>query len=345
MNNILFIGSYASPLSKERYKLIKTNMQYKRIIFFNTGFEYIQDNDIVTTKFYFNKYITTILQFFYLLFLIYKHNINILHFHGGFHVFVNYVPLFILKKIKIIVTVQGSEINQHYKGYKKYFVKYLLKKADYITVKSTFMKNKVIKITNKDINIFDLNWGISDYLFENKTINNYDKVIKIISFRATDLIYNIDKIFKAIKELKQQYHNICFTYIEFNKNDKIHLDLSIVDKHYKNLSKEDLFNILKQQDIMISIPSYDGFATSLMESLALGIYPIISDIESYSDNELKKYVQVIDLCNERDFIEKLEYCISSIDKIREDMEKRISFAKKNYSRKNQIKILIEIYKS
>ena len=119
----------------------------------------------------------------------------------------------------------------------------------------------------------------------------------------------------------------------------------MADKYYKDLSKKELFDTLNQQDIMISIPSYDGFATSLMESLALGVYPIISDIESYNDDELKKYVEVIDLYNERDFIEKLEYCISSIDKIREDMEKRISFAKKNYSRKNQIKNLREIYKS
>lgn len=343
MNNILFIGSYASPLSKERYKLIKTNMQYKRIIFFNTGFEYIQDNDIVTTKFYFNKYITTILQFFYLLFLIYKHNINILHFHGGFQVFANYIPLFILKKIKIIVTVQGSEINQHYKGYKKYFVKYLLKKADYITVKSTFMKNKVIKITNNDINIVNLNWGISDYLFENKTVNNYDKVIKIISFRATDFIYNIEKIFEALTELKKKYKNIYFTYIEFNKNNKIYLNHSIVDEYYKDLSKKQLFNILQNQDIMISIPSFDGFATSLMESLALGVYPVISDIESYHDNDLRKSIQLINLDKQQDLVEKLEYCISSIDEIRKNREKRVLFAKENYSRKKQIEVLREIY--
>lgn len=345
MNNILFIGSYASPLSKERYELIKTNIEHKKIVFFNTGFEYVQDKNVISTKFYFNKYITNILQFFNLLFVIYKYKINILHFHGGFHAFINYVFFFIFKKIKVIVTVQGSEINQHYKGYKKYFVKYLLKKADFVTVKSTFMKNRVQQIVDKKENIVDLNWGVSDSLFEYNQINKNSSTINIISFRATDIIYNIDKIFEAIKKLKERYSTICFSYVEFNKNDKINLDLSIVDKQYKKLSKKELFDILNQQDIMVSIPSYDGFATSLMESLALGVYPIISDIESYNDDELKKYVEVIDLYNERDFIEKLEYCISSIDKIREDMEKRISFAKKNYSRKNQIKNLREIYKS
>lgn len=344
MNNILFIGSYASPLSKERYELIKTNIEYERIIFFNTGFKYFQDKDVISTKFYFNKYITNLLQFLYLLFVINKYKINVLHFHGGFNAFINYVPFFIFNKIKIVVTVQGSEINQHFKGYKKYFVRYLLKNADYITVKSNFMKNRVLQIVDKINNIVDLNWGVSDILFEYNNVNYNNSTIKIISFRATDTIYNIDKIFEAIKELKEKYSIICFTYVEFNKSDTINLDLSVADKYYKDLSKKELFDILNQQDIMISIPSYDGFATSLMESLALGIYPIISDIESYNDKQLKNYVEHIDLNDNENLLEKLKKSIKNIEDIRKNKEKRIIFAKENYSRKNQIKILREIYK-
>ncbi|MDN5081919.1 glycosyltransferase [Aliarcobacter butzleri] len=344
MNRILFIGAYESPLSQERYKIIKENIRHEKIFFFNTSFTSFFSKDLINTKFILNKYLTNILQFFYLLFIIYKYKINILHFHGGFQVFLNFLSLFIYKKIRIIVTVQGSEINQNYKGYKKYFVKFLLKNSNYITVKSTFMKKRVKNIILNNKNIIDLNWGVDDNLFS-FVKKDCNQKINIISFRATGLIYNIDKIFDAILNLKKKYNNIYFTYVEFNKNHNIKLDLSIVDEHYKNLSKDELFNVLREQDIMISIPSCDGFSTSLMESLALGVYPIISDIESYNDDELKKYVEVIDLYNERDFIEKLEYCISSIDKIREDMEKRISFAKKNYSRKNQIKNLREIYKS
>lgn len=343
MSNILFIGSYASPLSKERYELIKTNIKNERIIFFNTSFEYFQDKDVISTKFYFNKYITNLWQFLYLLFVINKYKINVLHFHGGFNAFINYVPFFIFNKIKIVVTVQGSEINQHFKGYKKYFVRYLLKNADYITVKSNFMKNRVLQIVDKRNNIVDLNWGVSDILFEYNNVNYNNSTINIISFRATDTIYNIDTIFEAIKKLKESYSTICFTYVEFNKNEKINLDLSVADIHYKDLSKKELFDILNQQDIMISVPSYDGFATSLMESLALGVYPIISDIESYKDKELQQYIELVDLNNEADFIEKLETSIDLINDIRKNRDFRRDFAKKIYARQEQIKILKEIY--
>ena len=113
--NILFVGSYDSPLTKERYELIKDNIDYKNILLFNTSFNIYKKDQVINTKFILNKYLTNSLQFLHLLFIIYKYKINIVHFHGGFHAFINYVPFFILKKIKVIVTVQGSEINQHYK--------------------------------------------------------------------------------------------------------------------------------------------------------------------------------------------------------------------------------------
>lgn len=342
MSKILFIGAYESPLSQERYKIIKKNMRYEEIFFFNTSFTSFFSKDLINTKFILNKYLTNILQFFNLLFIIYKYKINIIHFHGGFQVFLNFISLFISKKIKIIVTVQGSEINQNYKGYKRYFVKFLLKNSNYITVKSTFMKKRVKNIILNDINIVDLNWGVDDNLFS-FVKKDHNQKINIISFRATGLIYNIDKIFDAILKLKEKYNNICFTYVEFNKNHNIKLDLSIVDKHYKNLSKEELFNILSEQDIMVSIPSYDGFATSLMESLTLGVYPFISNIESYADSYLQKYVVLVDLNNERDLIEKLNTCIKNIKEVRDSKVKRINYAKEVFSREEQIKILKKIY--
>ncbi|MEM5570336.1 glycosyltransferase [Aliarcobacter butzleri] len=342
MNKILFIGAYESPLSQERYKIIKENIRHEKIFFFNTGFTSFFSKDVINTKFILNNYLTNILQFFYLLFIIYKYKINIVHFHGGFQVFLNFLSLFIYKKIKIIVTVQGSEINQNYKGYKKYFVKFLLKNSNYITVKSTFMKKRVKNIILNNKNIIDLNWGVDDNLFS-FVKKDCNQKINIISFRATGLIYNIDKIFDAILNLKKKYNNIYFTYVEFNKNHNIKLDLSIVDEHYKNLSKEELFNVLSEQDIMISIPSYDGFATSLMESLSLGVYPFISDIESYDDSNLQKYIKLIDLNNERDLIEELDICIKNIAEVRNGKVKRINFAKEVFSRQEQIKILKKIY--
>lgn len=342
MNKILFIGGYESPLAKERYKIIKSNINNEKIVFFNTSFKSYLENDIINTKFFLNKYFTNIIQFIYLLFVIFKYRINIIHFHGAFHAFINFIVFFITKRTKIIVTVQGSEINQNYKGYKKKFVKYLLDHSNYITVKSNFMKKKVKEISSGQADIVDLNWGIDDDLFTYKSKQLTSK-INIISYRATNIIYNIDKIFYAINKLKEKNCNINFTYIEFNRNPNIQLDLSIVDNHYKCLDKKELITILSKQDIMISIPSYDGFATSIMESLSLGVLPIISNIESYSDENLDENSIIIDLNKDNELVDKLYYSIDSIKRLHKDRSKRIAFAKKNYSRTMQIEVLKKIY--
>lgn len=133
------------------------------------------------------------------------------------------------------------------------------------------MKQLVLNIINNSAKIVNLNWGVDDQLFKltNNRINS--EKVNIISFRATKEIYNIDKIFNAIFNLKTKFSNINFTYVEFNKDQNINLDLSIVDNYFYNLSKKELFDLLANQDIMISIPSFDGFATSIMESLAIGV--------------------------------------------------------------------------
>ena len=179
-------------------------------------------------------------------------------------------------------------------------------------------------------------------LFRSNNRINSEKV-NIISFRATKEIYNIDKIFNAIFNLKTKFSNINFTYVEFNKDQNINLDLSIVHNYFYNLSKKELFDLLANQDIMISIPSFDGFATSIMESLAIGVKPCISNIVSYKNEELTNLVSFIDLSNEKNIEIILSKNIENIELIREEVTMRKEFAFINYSRKEQIQILKRIY--
>ncbi len=342
MSNILFIGNAKDPLGKERYQLICENVKYEQLYFLDSGFNNVNKNNFFSYKKK-NKYFDSFFLFFIAIKIIYSQKITVVHFHGAFQVFLNLLPLFIPDKIKIIVTVNGSEINQNYKGYKKYFVKYLLKKSKCITVKSNFMKQLVLNIINDSTKIVNLNWGVEDKLFK-LTNNRIDsEKINIISFRATREIYNIDKIFNALVNLKAKFSNINFTYVEFNKDHNINLDLSIVDNYFQNLSKKELFDLLINQDIMISIPSFDGFATSIMESLAIGVKPCISNIVSYQNENLSNLVSYIDLSNEESIEEILSMNIENIELIRNEVKMRREFSFINYSREEQINILKNIY--
>lgn len=205
------------------------------------------------------------------------------------------------------------------------------------------MKQLVLNIINNSAKIVNLNWGVDDQLFKltNNRINS--EKVNIISFRATKEIYNIDKIFNAIFNLKTKFSNINFTYVEFNKDQNINLDLSIVDNYFYNLSKKELFDLLANQDIMISIPSFDGFATSIMESLAIGVKPCISNIVSYQNENLSNLVSYIDLSNEESIEDILSMNIENIELIRNEVKMRREFSFINYSREEQINILKNIY--
>ena len=54
-------------------------------------------------------------------------------------------------------------------------------------------------------------------------------------------------------------------------------------------------------DICISIPSYDGFSNIVVESLALGTHVICSDLDAYKEFKNKKYlIDFIKLCENKD---------------------------------------------
>ena len=340
MKNILFIGTSKSPLSIERYNLIKDHVKYEHIYFYDLAknmkeFIYI---DISKGK------LQHIIDFIHIVYIIKKLKITHLHYHGANHLFVNFAPL-LYKNLCVIVTVQGSEINDAYNGKNKLFVDYLLKDADIITVKSNFLKSKVKSIIKKSSNLVNLNWGIDENLF-NMQKNNQSKTnkINIISFRGSTYPYNIDIVFQAIKRLKENFKNINFTYVEFNKTSDVILDMNIVDKHYKELSKNKLFEILKEQDIMISIPSYDGFATSIMESLALGVLPVISDLPSYKKENLDSVVEKIENIDSISLYSKISEILTDNLTIYE-RSKRALFAMSHYGREKQIKILKDLYEN
>lgn len=329
---ILFLGNQKSILAVERFNLIKNTLNPKFIRFFHTT----ADSNTVISRFFLYIY-----RFFYLILIIYHHKITHIHYHGAYHFIFNFISCL---NVKVIITPQGSDINQNISKKRVfYIVKFLFLNADCITVKSLQMKKKVESIL-KHKHIVKLNWGISDEFFnhDDKLLSN-PKKIKILSMRASGKIYNINLIFDTIFRLKQKHDNIEFNYIEYNKDDNIILDLSLCDNIYKELSKNDIKKELSKNDFIISIPSFDGFSTTIMESLAVGCYPIISDIDSYDNEFIPELLTKVKLDIKDDLIDSLSILIENIDQIRSQNEYRIAYAKEEYSMRKQVNILKKIY--
>lgn len=248
----------------------------------NNFFKNINGN-IYYLNFSFKKFFRLSKTFFFIKKLLKDYKPNIIHLHqAGTY---SFIPLLIVKRfnIPVVLTTWGSDIlvlpNRFF--YKQ-MVQFILKKSDIITSDSLYMAYKIKELLGekkKEIKI--INFGVNlDFCN-----NNIKKENIIYSNRLHKDNYNIDTIIKM--------------FYEFNKNrdDKFKLIIAgegELTKYYIDLVKE--FNIenevifvgwldaeknfyyYNKAKIFISIPKSDATSISLLEAMACGCVPIVSNI-------------------------------------------------------------------
>ncbi|SES62854.1 glycosyltransferase [Thalassotalea agarivorans] len=344
MKSVLFFGNDRSPLSNERFMLLRKSLERDVYYFAYNKLEIRNDDKVISSlPVIFNLSVIRLFAMFFLMgWFLFRKQISVIHFHGASTVFCSLYSF--LPRTKIITTPQGSDINQNFKGYRKLFTWLLLKNSNVITAKSKTMAKRVYEIASKQAKI--LNWGLADEVFEFKyNPSESDKKIKFLSPRGGSSIYNLDLIFKAIAQLKRKHRNIEFTYIDFNKKEQLELDKSIVDIEYKDLNKKEFYAVLSKNDFILSLPSHDGFSTTIMEALAVGSLPVISDIPAYKAefDERENIVSKVSINNISVLVAHLEELIAAIADVRAGQKRRTLFAYDNYSLEMQVAILKAIY--
>lgn len=276
---------------------------------------------------------------------------NILHVHGvsdlavpgaltGFHPFV--------------VSVWGSDVLRYPKKSKlvKYFVSYALMKADIILTIPEFMKQYLISMFNLPKNkIVRIPWGIDLKIFhrgyENETQRMKEKLgIKdnspvILSNRGMAPQYEIENIVEAIPYTLKTFPDTIFIFIkgygssEFEDKIKSRTENLNVRNNIRFVSKllkpEEMVVYLNMADVFISIPKTDQFASSIMEGMACGVIPIVSNIkvyEQYLKNGINAFV--VDSDNPKEIAEKINYCIKN-----PDMKNKFYVINKNIIEENE----------
>lgn len=334
----LFIGVMASPLAIQRFKMVQSIEE--DTMFYDRSNMRVYDKNLVLIESLNFKGLYHLASFLFLLRIISKHKIKLLHFHG---VSVQLLSLTsYLTNLKIIATPQGSDINQNFRGKHAFFTRKLLNNSDFVTVKSQEMLNRVKEISQPKKTIF-LNWGVNNEFNISKF--NRNNRINIISPRTNAPNYNVDIIFKVMKQIKANYSNVNFIFVSLLNNVENIIDLNIADEVRFNLNSKEMAELYSKSDIMISIPDNDGFATSILESLMCGCLPVISDISSYTSiNDIMNIACKVKKPYDKSLYETLEYIIKNIEIIREGAIDRQEFIESIFSRNKQIEVLASVYK-
>jgi hypothetical protein len=168
----------------------------------------------------------------------------------------------------------------------------------------------------------------------------------MISPRATQEEYNIPIIFRAIERLKAMGVPLHFIYVKFNARFEI-ADRAVVDECLVEPSQSVLWQAIARSDLSISVPSYDGLSNTLLETLALGAFPIFSDLAPYAflkeDVRLGHPVRLQGTArsDEDELVTVLVNAVEKIEAVRNGVEFRRRYANEHFKAGRGVEELIE----
>lgn len=251
--------------------------------------------------------------------IIYKYKPSIIHVHQA-NSFSFLTTLANNKKTPVVITTWGSDVlllPEKGRLY-KYIVKYSLNRADFITADATYMKDKIIKMGIKN-NVMLANFGI-----DVETIS--DSLIKeniIYSNRLHEKLYNIDEIILSFSNFIKQ-NSSWKLIIGANGSETENLMALAEEKLPKDsfefigfVNRKENIENYKKAKIWVSIPSSDGTAISLLEAMAYGCIPILSDLPA-----------------NREWVKNNENGIIVEDKLENEINKALNLELESLKRKN-----------
>jgi glycosyltransferase involved in cell wall biosynthesis len=190
-----------------------------------------------------------------------------------------------------VVTVHGSDLTT---GINSRIWKPLLKKvfgfADCVNVVSEDLGDMVLSldIDGDKIETFTLGIDIEKFSFVQKAKIEKSRPLKMVCTRRLEKVFGHSTILQALALLKDKGVEFEMTFIGAGSLlDQLRrqvTDLGLNDSvsFIGRLHNDKLPEILGRHDVYLSASLWDGTSLSLLEAMATGLFPIVSDIKANS---------------------------------------------------------------
>ncbi len=227
----------------------------------------------------------------YAIYVILKHHSRVIHVHWAIPTgSIGILTGAILKK-PVIATIHGSDFRLAIGKsslIRKVF-RYVCRNASHVHCVSEVMKNEIeqIGVKREKISIFPM--GVDEAFFEagrkrQKKLKGYP--LLIISNRNLLPIYNVILLLRAIPIVLRENPEVRFLIAgdgperkNLEREAKL-LDVSSSVEFLGRISPEEMPSLLAEADIYVSTSFHDGTSVSLLEAMASGLFPVVSDIPS-----------------------------------------------------------------
>jgi glycosyltransferase involved in cell wall biosynthesis len=229
--------------------------------------------------------------FFLTLYAMLTNKCNLIHAHWAIPTGLIGVWVGSLLKKNLIVTIHGSDLRMALErsGFLKRIFIYVCKNASHLNCVSDVQKNEIeqLGISSEKISIVPM--GVDEAFLEMGKIRKMElnkRPFTILSNRNLLANYNISLLIRAIPVILKEEPEIRFLIAgdgperENLEKEANELNIGSTVQFLGRIPHEEMPTLLSQTDIYVSTSLYDGTSVSLLEAMACGTFPIVTDILS-----------------------------------------------------------------
>ena len=187
-----------------------------------------------------------------------------------------------------VITAHGSDIlvSPEQSIFLRTIVKYSLRKADLITTVAEHMRRRIgqLGIDKNTIHVFQYGLDLDEFTMQKKHKSNEERFRYIISIRALKPLYNIEMVIRAFPLVLNEQPCVKLKIVGDGPlrkkltNLTYRLGLGSKVEFKGSLSHPEVVRELYDSEVYVSTAKSDGCSLSLLEALATGTIPVVSDI-------------------------------------------------------------------
>lgn len=255
-----------------------------------------------------NKLLSTV----YFHYVYWRERPDILHIHWAL-----FFPLLLRKRWKnLIVSVMGSDVNLPGRwGSRRIFSRVSFNKAVIITSKSASMDSAILKLGHYENKIRRFTWGVTEEFFQAKfkkpdvraKFDIPDNALVVFSPRAMQPLYRTADIVEAFVSFATENQDAYLIMAGMNPDESVAAEIDAVLANsavssrvirFARLEQAQMIDCYAAADIVISYAKHDGMPQSLYEAMAVGCFPVFTDLPCY--HEILQHDENALLCDSSD---------------------------------------------
>jgi len=227
--------------------------------------------------------------FFLTIYAMFKNKCNVIHAHWAIPTGLIGTWVGSLLSKPLIVTIHGSDLRMALErpGFLRKIFVFVCHHATHLNCVSNGQKKEMeqLGILSEKISIIPM--GVEDAFLEkgrNRKKEGDQKPITILSNRNLLPIYNVSLLIRAIPIVLKEEPETKFLIAgdgaekKYLESEVKNLNINSSVRFLGRVPHEEMPDLLSQADIYVSTSLYDGTSVSLLEAMASGAFPVVTDI-------------------------------------------------------------------